>query len=831
MSASTASAPDPFDSLPGINTEVFRRIWGGNKFLFQKDRVADVADERSARLITAAVVQKRPLFLVLPDEQPHRPAFLLSTALIALWWQGRKAQRENSQPTVLYFGSNIGIREQLRDTSITGLSEGLASVFEQTRIGRKLPDSAAPADMPRNSLLPRVITAYSPAEPCGIVQAYRPDLIAVDLGDASHAEWFEVLLTCVSQSRIPLICWGTNPLATCVEQFQKDKSFGDVFVWPAREFFEPNTYPTLPKIHGIRAATLAGSVVEEIEAPFRRVYGLLLRASKTAHGPLEHRAIAAHWNYLRAIESMSVPCELYEAEAPNFWGLKPLCQIREACQKFRDAVSPSLASELEVVSNLLDQIADTIAGEPPVWSALIKLCMDSHSDKKQILTFTGRSRKQMFLFALLARYNITEDDLREIGIESCSLDQFPRLMNGNSATTEAILATLPSPLLVPKLLPFLTASTGTIIVFPHQLAALEKRIFAAQQRLFSKTNEVEELFQHLGAAPVQSTIVHTPNRISIPFRFPELIRVENPVILTINSNGTRTQSAARPRRNLLKENAAVEELTRLFEPEEAENALDAEVDIAASEPEIRDSAEDAAADVIPEALVVSFREKYRITFPTDYKVQLITASNSRQEIGEKYVSALRPTDRIVYIQGQKRQNLYDLIVSRVHRHPAFEIHLALIRRWQDDLKNAYLAKRPHISVDQLLAKIQDLGSRITSTLAIHNWINGSTLCPDDPTDLERVGKVMNLTFLTTQYRSIGKAAVRLRGIHIGLALRLSNWLSRACVENESDAEVFDPDLGLTFGDFRHSLIVLTVESVQRVSGPFLRSSLGNLEKT
>lgn len=831
MNAPTASASDRFDSLPGVNTEVFRRIWQGNKFLYQKSRIADFADERSARLITASVIQKRPLFLVFPDERPHRPAFLLSTALIALWWHSRKGQHDNSQPVVLYFGSKVGIREQLHDTSITGLSEDLASVFEQTKVGRQIPDLNSQANQPRKSSLPQVITVYSPADPCGIVQSYRPDLIAVDLSDSSHAEWFDLLLTCASQARLPLIAWGTNPLSTCIEQFQKTKEYGDVFIWPASEFFEPSTYPTLPKIHTVQGITLTGKVIDEIEAPFRRVYGLLLRASKAAHGPLENRAIAAHWNYLRALESMSVPCELYDAEAPHFWGLKPLHQIREACQKFRDVVSLSLATELESAANLLDNVSEIVAEEPPVWSALIDLCMDSSSAKRRTLTFTGRSRKQMFLFALLARYNITEDDLRQIGIEVSSLDQFPRLMNGSSLNHEAILATLPSPLLIPKLLPFLTAHAGKVVVFPHQLAALEKRISSAHRKLFSNSAELCTLFEHLGTPHVQSTNTLPTGSIPGPFGFSELIRIEAPATVTVGGfHRASTPSTARPRRTLIKENAAVEELTRLFEPEEAENSLDVQADIAAPEPELREGSEDAASDLVTEALVLRFREKYRISFPTDYMVQLITISNSRQEIDERYVSALRPGDRIVYIQGQKRQNLYDLIVSRVHKHPAFEIHVALIRRWQDDLRTAYLAKTPRMSADELLAQIQDLGSRITSPLAVHNWINGTTLCPDDSKDLERVGKVLNLTFLINQHRSIAKAATRLRGIHIGLARRLNNWLSRACVDSDSDAEVFDRDLGLTFGDFRHSLVVLTVDSVQRVSGPFLRSSLGKLEK-
>jgi hypothetical protein len=828
--APVTSVSDPFDSLPGVNTEVFRKIWRGKRLLYQNQQLADVADERSAQLITAAVVQKRSLFIVLPDEKPHRPAFLLSAALIALWWHSRNGHQRPHPPVVLYFGSNIGIRQQLRDTSIGGWKQDLASVFEQTKADRKPPTAAVASTSPQSSSLPRVITVYSPIDPCGVVQIHSPDLIAVDLADSTHADWFDLLVAHALQSRVPLIAWGTNPLSTSVEQFQNGS---DVFVWPASEFFDPKSYPVNPKTHKVQGLALAGKMVDEIETPFRRVYGLLLRVSKAAHNPLEHRAVAAHWNYLRALESMSVPCELYDAEAPHFWGLKSLEKIRDSCQQFRDAVQSQLASDLESTVNLLDQICEIIAAEPPIWTALTDFCVDPKATAKRAITFTGRSRKQMFLFALLARYNITEDDLRQAGTEIWSLDQFPRLDGAASANCEAMLASLPSPLLVPKLLPFLTAESSKVIVFPHQLTALERRISVAQHKLFSNPEDISALFQNLGATPIQATLQGASlASISIPFAFPALIQMDSAATVKVDSSRAHTAtSSSRPRRALLKENAAVEELTRLFEPEEIEHSLDTQADVAGSEPEIREGSEDTASDLVPNALMVSFRERCRISFPTDYVVQLITIVNSRQELRERFVSALRTGDRIVYIQGQRRQNLYDLIISRVHKHPAFEVHLALIRRWQDDLRLAYYAKQPRITVDEILLQLQALGSGITHPLTIRNWIQGSTLCPDDPEDLHRIAIVMELGFAATQYRRIHTAASRIAGIHIGLALRLKNWLGRACVESESDSEIFDPDLGLTFGDFRHSLIVLTVDSAQHISGPFLRSSLCNLEKT
>jgi hypothetical protein len=46
----------------------------------------------------------------------------------------------------------------------------------------------------------------------------------------------------------------------------------------------------------------------------------------------------------------------------------------------------------------------------------------------------------------------------------------------------------------------------------------------------------------------------------------------------------------------------------------------------------------------------------------------------------------------------------------------------------------------------------------------------------------------------------------------------------------SDDDVIDTELGLTFGDFRNSLMILRVAAARTVRGLFMRSDLGKLER-
>src|SRR5690554_5463269 len=110
-----------FQRLTGTNDALFTNIWGKNRLLFDnKQGIGDAVDFFSARLIASTLRQKKRLLIVFPDFQPHRPAFLFATALLRYFLDTRQLNASTPH-LVLYFGSHIGIREQLRRTSIQSL--------------------------------------------------------------------------------------------------------------------------------------------------------------------------------------------------------------------------------------------------------------------------------------------------------------------------------------------------------------------------------------------------------------------------------------------------------------------------------------------------------------------------------------------------------------------------------------------------------------------------------------------------------------------------------------------------------------------------------------
>jgi hypothetical protein len=96
--------------------------------------------------------------------------------------------------------------------------------------------------------------------------------------------------------------------------------------------------------------------------------------------------------------------------------------------------------------------------------------------------------------------------------------------------------------------------------------------------------------------------------------------------------------------------------------------------------------------------------------------------------------------------------------------------------------------------------------------------------------MRRAAEALGIKFVAQNYRAIAKGARRVRGLHRGLSNRLNRWLADQApggTERMGD-DIIDHELGLTFNDFRNSLVVVDVMNLEIIRGPFLRSRLGKV---
>lgn len=815
---------EKLEGLPGTDDLLFQRLWTEGRLQYRAHRCADDCDFFNARLVCTSIRLNSPLLIEFPDIESHRPALLFATALLRYWEDWRNS-REGPLAPVLYFGSHIGIREHLSRTRISGMPVNLAGVFEKEDLSRGsdgLGDSVRNARGDLGAQLPKVITVYAPADPVAIIQECKPGLVAIDLGESPRLSWLQTLLKCTSERRIRTIAWGQNPLSECSPEFSP---FGRVFVWPPQSrggvslesIFHPARHTVVPYLVG-------GSDAERFSGHMRKASRILASACTLSKGRFSQDALAVHWGYLRCLESLHVPADLYEAEAPHFWGMKSLHSVQEAAWQFRKGCMgtfPELGGRLEEAAGHIEQAQELIIeGGPPLWRLLTNICIaEPEVDTVRLLTFTSRARYELFAYALLARYNISSDDLRELRIVPLTSEDLA-VKNGKRDGWEkekrrVVVVGLPGPLAIPKMLPILLETEFQILVYPHQLGSLKGRMAECNRRLQTNVSVVYEL---------SDAFERRANRTTHPATEFSAITVGEVMIADAGSASTRRAKKADLR---LSDAHATDEVARLFE-------FDEDAEVHRDEGAAGHATEEQTPQSVwcEKAFRVEFEGNWEALFSGDARINVVEKRPSGEEAIERSIESLKPSERVLFIQGQERQELYDLLIARVHKHPAFELHLALVKRWQDDLIEAFFYRQSKRGVPDLLKRLQDAGSRLVSPLTLRFWLARSTLCPSDPEDLRRLGDILGLTFVREHYKRIAKAAERIRGLHRGLAHRLNHWLQDQLGESRAEAtnDLIDSELGLRFSDFKNSLVILQVETVTEERGLFLRSRMGRLEK-
>ncbi len=777
-----------------------------------------------------SLAQRSSLCIVFPDTKERRPAFAFAYALLSHWEKARSLGIVEQAP-VLYCGVRPGIREQLSSVSVTGLGVTLSDIFDQVHLARGAEAAKSNLGLPARGL-PKVVTAFGPGDPLSLVTNVRPSWIAVDLGDAPTGPWIEELLTAAKQRNVPVIGWSTNPLSGAVATFT---CYAHVVSWPmsrafegissfgkdetAEMMFQPfmttNVAPLI--LRGSHLDAFNSALVAAIEA---------LRSAPSARGLLAQNAIQLHWRLLRTVENLSVPLDFYDAEAQNFWGTPATQKLVDTCRHFQASLSgkdSALAQRLDAaLSHLDDALQWLTTHEPPLWSALCQIIhQEAQQNTTRVLTFSSRTRKELFHLALLARLNITSSELGDIKTLATSVPELSNLGAPQDESTRSpirlILAGLPTLSQTPRLLPLFFTEDMEVLIHRYQVPSLA---YSAREWNKGITPNLDAVVSVIG------DITHVP-RIDVAFILPDRVRLAPSNDIDIESGKQRASSD----RNLWVANDLLKEIKYLVDTDE-ETVLSHDIT------EQGDAASAETALSVERAIKLTFDLGWHGLFDPVERLNFITPDSHRIE--ERYVRALRVNDSVLIIPHQKRQSLYSLIVSRIHQHASIEIHLALLRRWHEDFRLGYqrwaaspLRRRNLLpALDLFLKEMQNQGSTLTSALAIRFWLKGTTLSPIDPGDLLRVADILDLRFVREQHKKIDAAAARIRGLHRGLAIKLNRWLqdrARGLAETH-DNQLIDASLGLTFGDIRESFVILRIESASEVDGPFLSDTLGMVER-
>lgn len=810
MSLDVLKLQGGLDGLAVTRDEAFARVVIGRRIRFSgTDGHPDLIDDWSARLVCSALAGRNALLLVLPDTAPRRAPLLFASALILHSAQQLREHRPGGR--VLYVSASSTVREQLSEVSVG--SKSLADMYVQ-EYGRGAATSLKSSGTA--STLPRVLCVASPADPGEIVRRYGPTWIAVDAEDAVELRWLDGLLAAARTARISIVGWTNRAFGRCAAAWSQ--SGGSVFRWPrtsrsAPRVERPAQLNSNDATVELEPAVLEGDEPAQLSAHFARAAHCLALAHHNANGRLSRDAVLIGWRYLRSMESLAAPLGVYEAEAASLWGVPCLARLRGDLRRFIEAVrgTPAVEEALLSASQSLETAHDALASsvDPPLWTAAARACASNESPRRVV--FGTRSMRDIFRFALASRFAGDDSaplhaaDLTYLGAEDeRSLTEHP--------PPERVLVGLPSRYGEARMERLLDGSRLQIILWPHQADVLRWRI-GEWNKWFSLACE--------GKSPVtvesNGTGTETSARIRLAAKSSVLIESKRSAITTQPLWTAPDTSAAIRDLFAFDVTGGTAELT--------------EGDSSGSDGEV--GSESGVNEVLGHALRLCFDDGRSCLIPPNDRVNLVVRGATGMEVQRRNVEEVGPGAIILLVNGEHRHGLYELLIGRVHKHPAIAQFVTLVARWHDDLAAAYRdAARRGLTPEQLLSQLRARGSRISCSLTVRNWLDQIVRAPHDVEDLRRLAEVLSMPFVAKYYRQVHTAARKLWGLHISLSARLNRWLETETAGRAalSDAEhMIDEQLGLTLEDFKHSLMPLRVREVRCEQGPFLRSQLGRLE--
>ncbi|KTB47805.1 hypothetical protein DEALK_06500 [Dehalogenimonas alkenigignens] len=826
-----------FESLPRSKDPFFYKLWHDGKIRYKSNLVKqDLLGELCARLVCATIAEKQQTLLLMPDSNRSLVAELLATGLIMSSIDAIQTKQRGRR--VLYFGVTTGIKSDLSNVSIGNLPMG--EVFRQTY-------QRGGPDKPQRVIgtLPTVVCIYSPSDPASSVSKYSPLWVAIDCGDTSSVWWLPSLLPLLHEKGIPTIAWSSNPLTSIRHDFQSIDAHvfripdnrgaisSDIF----RLFVEsPSATKVVPLV-------ISGDFADNLSGNLRKAYHALAAVMAEKPGRLGQDALAVSWRYLRSLERLAIPLGLFESESVQYWGVKPIGRLRSACEKFLSAIhlgsSVNTRNQLELAKTHLDIVYNTLQqNDPPLWNSLIDLCLvDVPAGHARVIIFPSTASKSMFSFALLARTKTSEKDLAKMRVwlmplkdaasrlQSTSRDEKEEFgsSSAENMTSErlpedvvwdVILVGLPNQKQSEKMAPFLWHGKCNFLLYQHQVPALSRLARAWGDALKSDTVALAQSLSGLTGLALPKDIPDSPPICDVD---------DAQTIL----GGELTKLAPQASKSIWEPKSEVDEVAFLFKDDDSDSSeTDYEGIVFEEEPD----SDNGQIVVVDKALEVKFTGGWSGLFAQNMLLNVVTNASAGSKVDRRYAKSLRPGDTIIYISGQRRQSLYELVLSRVHRHPSIEIHLALIRQWQTEIRQGYLdwTKQGH-SLNKLFNEMIKRGTQLETDMALRFWVSGYTLRPRDREDMRRIAEILNLPFTREHYVRIHLAADRIHGLHISLSLRLSGWIKSGAAEATDD--LIDEATGLTFSDVRDSLLLLHVESVTEISGPFYESTLGRIERS
>ena len=241
-------------------------------------------------------------------------------------------------------------------------------------------------------------------------------------------------------------------------------------------------------------------------------------------------------------------------------------------------------------------------------------------------------------------------------------------------------------------------------------------------------------------------------------------------------------------------------------------------------PSFQDS---AAGDV--DAVRITFDDGRWVFLDRDGSVTRFARETQRPEAGTE-VHLLRPGDEVVFLDGDSRKDILAKVLEVAKEMPHLATAATWVEYWRGGLRRA---KQHFVTYNALGDALRNRGCFV-QTQTIRLWVVGVTIGPSDPLDVRRVGEVIGDAALRDHHSAVYRGIEAFRDSHKYLTQRVGSLAMHvgpaASAGTLRADEVIDAKSGLTAADFRDSVEILTIRSIEPV-GRIPLSSTGRLHNS
>jgi hypothetical protein len=178
------------------------------------------------------------------------------------------------------------------------------------------------------------------------------------------------------------------------------------------------------------------------------------------------------------------------------------------------------------------------------------------------------------------------------------------------------------------------------------------------------------------------------------------------------------------------------------------------------------------------------------------------------------VGILEPGHRLIIVNPTARESIGYRIFAAKSGEESDQVDTLMIERWRLELATGIQSLG--LTHNEILQRIQDLGSKRISSLVIGQWKSGVVLGPLDTRDIYRIGQAINSDWLMQNWQRVGLALLMVRSGHRLLGRQITRIIQRAAVgdyELSRRDEEFLQQIGITIGELHDAVSLLGVQAV------------------